>query len=170
MDVGLCHVGLGPLADHVKLPLQRILVHARGAADEDLFDVGLRGASYAANRAAIDRRVSPAQDGEPFLAHNPLQYAFAKQARMLLHRQKHQPHAVFARRRQGEAEFVGLAREELVGNLDDDSRAVPRHRVASACAAVLQVDQNLDALLDDIVGLLALDVDHKADTAGISFI
>ena len=33
-----------------------------------------------------------------------------------------------------------------------------------------QVDENLQALGDDVVGLYALDVDHEANAAGVVFV
>ena len=77
------------------------------------------------------------------------------------------PDAVLASGRQREAEPCALAREKLVRNLDQDAGAVAGFRIAAAGAAMRQVDQDLDALLDDVVRALALDVRDKADTAGI---
>ena len=70
-------------------------------------------------------------------------------------------------RRQREAQLGALAREELVRNLNQDARAVARLRIAAAGAAMRQVDQDLNALQDDVVRLLALDVGDKADAAGV---
>ena len=69
--------------------------------------------------------------------------------------------------RQGEAQLGALAREELVRDLNQDAGAIAGFRIAAAGAAVRQVDQNLDALDDDVVRLLALDVGDEADAAGI---
>ena len=140
------------------------------AADEDLLDVGLRVARHAADGRAVDGRIAPAEHGEPFLAHDALEDAFALQARVPLHRQERHAHAVFARRRQREAQLGALAREELVRNLNQHAGAVAGFRIAAACAAVRQVDQNLDALDDDVVRLLALDVGDEADAAGVVFL
>ena len=60
-----------------------------------------------------------------------------------------------------------LAREELVRNLDQDAGAVAGFRIAAAGAAMRQVDQDLQSLEDDVVRLLALDVDHETDAAGV---
>ena len=78
--------------------------------------------------------------------------------------------AVLAGGRQGEAELGALAREELVRNLDQHAGAIAGFRIAAAGAAVRQVDENLDALDDDVVRFLALDVGDEADTAGIVFV
>ena len=84
-----------------------------------------------------------------------------------LHGQERHADAVLAGRRQGEAELGALAREELVRDLDQDAGAVAGFRIAAAGAAVGQVDQDLDALDDDVVRLLTLDVGDEADSAGI---
>ena len=53
------------------------------------------------------------------------------------------------------------------GDLDQDARAVAGVGLAAAGAAVVQVQQDLQRLLDDRVGLPALDVDHEAHAAGV---
>ena len=60
-----------------------------------------------------------------------------------------------------------FALEKGVRNLDQDARAVAGLRIAAAGAAMRQIDQNLDALQDDIVRLPALDIGDKADAAGV---
>ena len=70
-------------------------------------------------------------------------------------------------RRQREAELGALAREELVRNLNQDAGAVAGFRIAAAGAAMRQVDQDLNALDDDVVRFLTLDVGNEADAAGI---
>ncbi len=87
---------------------------------------------------------------------------------MLLHRQEHHADAVLAGWRQREAQAGALAREELMRDLDQQAGAVAGHRIAAAGAAVRQVDQDLDALEDDVVRLFPFDVGHKADAAGVA--
>ena len=81
--------------------------------------------------------------------------------------QEHHAHAVFARSGQGEAQPRAFALEKRVRNLNQDARAVAGLRIAAAGAAVRQVDQNLDALQDDVVRLPAFDIGDKADAAGV---
>lgn len=52
-------------------------------------------------------------------------------------------------------------------DLHQDSGAVARVRLAATGAAMIQVYEHLNALLDNIVGLRALDVHDKADTARV---
>src|SRR6185369_3722804 len=57
--------------------------------------------------------------------------------------------------------------EESVRNLREDSRPVASLRIASASTAVRQIHQDLQPLLDDRVGLRALNVRHKTNDAGV---
>src|ERR1017187_7346879 len=147
--------------------LQLVLRHPLAAGDEDLLDIGLRVARHAADRRAVDGRVAPTADAEPFLHYDALHDTFGAQPRVRFHGQEYHAHSVLAGRRQREAQLGALAREELVRDLDQDTRAVAGFRIAPAGAAMRQVDEHLDALDDDVVRFLALDVGHEADSAGI---
>ena len=76
---------------------------------------------------------------------------FALQAPLRFHGQERHSHAVLARGRQGEAQAVAFARKEVVRDLDENARAVTGFGIAAASAAVGQVDQNFDALDNDVV-------------------
>ena len=60
-----------------------------------------------------------------------------------------------------------LAGEKRVWNLDQNAGAVARFRIAAAGAAMRQVDENLQTLQNDVVRLLAFNVDNKTNAAGI---
>lgn len=62
------------------------------------------------------------------------------------------------------SQFVVVQR---VGNLDQDAGAVAHQLVGAHGAAVIQVFQDLQALLDDGVALAALDMGHEADATGV---
>ena len=66
-----------------------------------------------------------------------------------LARQEHAARAVFARRRQRDAEIAGLFAQEFVRHLNEDAGAVACVHLAAARAAMQQVDQQLQRLLDD---------------------
>src|SRR6185436_16332679 len=57
--------------------------------------------------------------------------------------------------------------EEGVRQLDEDAGAVAGVDLAAACTAVIEVLEDLDALFDDGVRLLALDVHDEADATGV---
>ena len=82
-------------------------------------------------------------------------------------REEDEPGAVLALGRQLEPEPRGLAAEEPIGHLDQDARAVARVRLAAARAAVQQVDEHLQRLLDDRVRPLAFDVDDEPHPARV---
>ena len=166
-DIGPGHFRFHAFADDVELALERLLVHAVGATDEDLLDVGLGAARHAADGGAVGRDIAPAEHREALFAHDVLQDALAVQALVPFNREKGHAHAVFALRRQREAELAALPREKVVRDLDDDAGAVAGLRVASAGAAVREIHQYLNSLQDDVVGTLAADAGHEADPAGI---
>ena len=60
-----------------------------------------------------------------------------------------------------------LAGEELVRDLHQDAGAVAGARIGADRAAMLEVDQNRQRILDDLVRLAALDVGDESDAAGI---
>ena len=70
----------------------------------------------------------------------------------------------------GEAKLGAFAAEEFVRDLDEDARAVAGFRIAAAGAAMREVDEDLNALGDDFVRRLAIDIDDETDTAGIALI
>jgi hypothetical protein len=61
----------------------------------------------------------------------------------------------------------GSAIPSFVRHLDQDARAVARVLLAAARAAVFEVDENLERLLDDLVRAAALEVNDEAHAAGV---
>ena len=57
-----------------------------------------------------------------------------------------------------------------MGQLEHDAGAVTGVRFAAGSAAMVQIDQRLQRLLDDGVRPPALDVDHKAHSAGVPLV
>ena len=84
-----------------------------------------------------------------------------------LHGQEHHAHAIFARGWQRESQFGAFPRKEFVRDLNQNSSAIARFRIASTGAAMSQVDEDLQSLFDDVMRLLALNIDHKPDATGI---
>ena len=87
-----------------------------------------------------------------------------------LNRQKYHPDAVLTGRRQGESERAALTREKLVGNLNQDARAIARLRIAATRAPMRQVDQDLEALANDVVRSVTLRIDDEFDATSIVFV
>src|SRR6185436_9955715 len=97
----------------------------------------------------------------------PLDLVLARDARGRVARQEYHADAVLPRRRQLHALLRHLLAEEAVGDLDQAARAVGQLRVVAHRAAVAQVLQDREALLDDAVRLPALDVRDEADAARV---
>ena len=157
------------LANDVELALELIRGHARAAcADENLLDIRLRGARHAADGVAVDRRIAPAEDREPFFADDALEDAFALAgAGAAPPGRNTMPTPYSPGAGSVKPSLARLAREKFVRDLNQQPGAVAGFRIAAAGAAVRQIDEDLNALFDNVVGLLALDVGHKADAAGI---
>ena len=85
---------------------------------------------------------------------------------MFFDRQKRHADAVGARLGEFKTEGGTLTREKLMRNLEENSGAVSGLGIASASAAMRQVEQHLNSLADDVVTFAAADVGHKAYPAG----
>ena len=79
------------------------------------------------------------------------------------------PDAVLPGPRKRKAEFGALAREELVRNLDQDSRAVAGRGITATGATMREIDENLQTLADDIVRFSPEDCDEP-DPAGVMLV
>ena len=141
-----------------------------GRSDEYLLDVRPRGPRYLPDGIGVDRRIAPAENFETFLPDHPVHHLATALALLVISREKDHAHPIGAGRRQREAESPGFADEKRMRNLNENACAVPGLRVAAASAPVRQVDQNLNALQDNIVRPVAIDIRHETQAAGIVFL
>ena len=123
--------GFEALADDVEFALELVGGHAGALADEDLLDVGLGAAGDASDSGAVGGDVAPAEVGEAFVGDHALDDAFALEALVAFDGKEDLADAVLARCGEREAEFVGFAGEEFVGDLDQDAGAVAGFGVAT---------------------------------------
>ena len=132
--------------------------------DEQVLEHRFDGDRARTDLAVVGRHVAPADQlltlvgdnrGEQFLDGGPGRGVVG---------QEDQPDAVLAARRQRGGRHLA---QELVGRLDQDAGAVAGVHFTSTRAAVTEVDEDLQRLLDDGVRLPPFDVDDKADAAGI---
>ena len=69
--------------------------------------------------------------------------------------------------RQVEAELGAFRGEEAVRDLGQHAAAVAERRVGADRAAMVEIDEDLQALFEDVVRLAVVHVGDEADAAGI---
>ena len=84
--------------------------------------------------------------------------------------QEDHAHAIFAGRRQCHALLGHFFAVELIRDLDQDTGAVAHQGVRTHSTAMVDVFEDLQCPQHDVMALLALDMGHKAQTAGIVFV
>ncbi len=167
-EVGAANRLLDPFANDVQLALEGVVVaQAVVAADEHLADGRLGVLGGFAERGMIRRHVAPAEQRLPFLADDLVEHALDDPPLVRVGGQEHAADAVAPGRGERDVEAVALLLEEGVWHLEENARAVAGVLLATARAAVLQVEQNLDGLLDQVVRFAVLEVGDEADAAGV---
>ena len=84
-------------------------------------------------------------------------------------RQEHEAGSILADFGEFETDTLALFLEKEMGHLQENPRAVAGIGFATAGAAMVQVPQHLQRLLNDLVGFRSLDVHHESNAAGIVF-
>jgi hypothetical protein len=158
----------GTFADDVELALQLVLGHAWRTAEEDLFNVGLRGPCQPSDGVGGDRRVTPAEDIEYFFLGDAFDDSLAAQAGVGFDGEKDHSNAVLAGLRKRKAELGAFLLEELVRNLDGDAGTVAGLRIAAAGPAMGKIDEDLNALLNDVVARHTLKAGNEAHSTGVA--
>ena len=117
--------------------------------------------------AGIGGHIAPAEQHLAFDFDEMLELFDDDFARLGFARQKTHRHRIFAGLGQNHAGALGPFAQQRIGNLDQDAGAVAHQRVGAHRAAMVEIDQKLQALADDAVGFLAFDIGDKAHAAGI---
>ncbi len=86
---------------------------------------------------------------------------------MFLHWKKGHANCILARCRQSETQRFALAHEKLMRNLNQQSRTITCFGIAPAGTAMGEIDQDLNALFDDLMTLLPTNAGDKSDATGI---
>jgi hypothetical protein len=115
----------------------------------------------------FDRHVAPAEKRLPFLGDDARENLLDARPRAGVGRQEHGAGAIAALWREVETGCRSNPAQEAIRHLDQDAGAVAGVHFASARAAVLQVDQYLEAAGDDGVGSPSGDIDDEPNTAGV---
>ena len=136
-------------------------------ADEQLPDAGLAGARRVAEIGLAGGHVAPAQDRLPLFRGDLLEPLLAGAALALVRGQEQHGDPVAAPLGQLHSLPGQLVPEEAVRNLGEDAGAVPGVDLAAAGAAVVEIAQHLEGLLNDAVGRGPPDVCDKTDAAPV---
>ena len=159
---------LGLLADRQQLALEGVLVGELGAAADDRLRItGMRSSTALPSPVDVGRHVAPAEQRLLLDLDEVLEPLDGEGARLLVLRQEAHGDGVVAGRRQVDARLARPVAQQGVGDLDQAAGAVAHQRVGADGAAVVEIDQDLQALADDVVRLPALDVGHEADAARV---
>ncbi len=158
------------LAQDEQAPLELVVgLDVLAAADEHLHVHRLGRQHRRAERGVVARHLAPAEQHLALARHHVGIDVEDHLAPLRVARQKNVADGVMAGLGQVDAELGGLAREELVRDLHQNAGAVAGPWVGADRAAVLEVEQDLERVVDDLVGFAALDVGDEADPAGILF-
>ena len=158
---------VGDLApDDVQLALKGHVVRQIGAAaDKNLADERLTRSGRLAQLAIVGWHIAPAQDGLALGPHDRLKALFARPALLGVRRQKDHTHPILAR--PGQLHVGAHRPQKTVRYLHQYPGPVAGVFLTPARSAMVEVLEDGQGLLDELVGCVALDVDNKADTAGV---
>ena len=159
------------LADRQNLALERILIGAIGSArDKALTDHRHLLDHRLAKAVHGGRHIAPADQLLAFLGDEFFEIGHRKIARRRFLRQKAHRDGIIARLRQVVARLFRPIGEQIMRQLDQDTRAVAQQRVRPHRSAVIEVFQNLQRLGNDRVAFNPLDMGNKAHTAAVMLV
>ena len=165
-------LGVGLLFDGAAAHVQATLKGIAGGrivrtAQEGLQDSRHAGAGCLAQVVRVDRHLAPKEQRHAGLGAALLKHAAGILYALLVLREEQHGHAIVALCRQNLAALLGLFTEKVVRNLEQDAGAVAGILLESCAAAVLQVDQNGQRIVQNLVMALTVDIGKRADTTCI---
>ena len=164
------HPVLDHFADHVETALERVVViDAAPAGDEDLAYVRLLGARRLAEVRAVGRHVAPPQQPLPLLGDHLRDDVVNPAPLLPIGRQEAHADAVLAGARKRYARLARHQAQRRMRYLDQHAGAVAGVGIAAEGAAVVQVRQHLQGVVEHLPGTAAVHVDDEPDAAGVVF-
>ena len=159
----------GFLADDVEFPLQGVLHHhVRAAADEDLTDHrGSRPHGVTHLHMVIDRDIAPAENDLALRLHDTLNLRLARRAARGLLREEDHADTVVTGGRERHALLRELLSVIAIGDLNQDTGTVAAEGVRPDRAAVIQVMQDEERVLNHLMRDAALDIRDETNAAGV---
>ena len=136
-------------------------------AQEGLQDGGHAGAGRLAQIVRVDRHLAPKKQRHAGLGAALLKHATGILYALVVLREEQHGHAIVALCRQNLAALLSLFAEKVMRNLKQDAGAVAGVLLKSRAAAVLQVDQNGQRIVQNLVMALTVDIGKRADATRI---
>jgi hypothetical protein len=160
---------LYPLADKVKFSF-KLITFELAAIDKNLPDARLGFKRYLSKTARANRHITPTDNDHTVIYYRLFKYRFASFADIFVFGSEDHSHAVCASFWKFKSKLASLAPEKFVGNLKQYPRAVTGYVIGTRGSAMMEIQQYLFGIFDNVVGLLAIDVDNRTDPAGIMLI
>ena len=144
-----------------------VRLDALGAAEEGLQDGGHAGAGGLAQVVRVHRHLAPEEQPQAALGAAVLEDGARLAHALCVLREEELGDAVVALVGEQVPPALGLLAEEAVGQLDQDARAVARVVLEPLAAAVVQVHQDGQRVVDHLVRADAAQVREGADAARV---
>ena len=165
-------LGVGLLFDGAAAHIQAALKGIAGrcvvrTAQEGLQDGGHAGAGRLAQVVRVDRHLAPKEQRHAGFGAALLKHAAGILYALVVLREEQHGHAIVALCRQNLAALLSLFTEKVMRNLEQDASAVAGVLLESRAAAVLQVDQNGQCIVQNLVMALTVDIGKRADATCI---
>ena len=165
-------LGVGLFLDGAAAHVQATLKGIAGGrvvrtAQEGLQDSRHAGAGRLAQVVRVDRNLAPKEQRHAGLGAALLKHAAGVLYALVVLREEQHSHAIVALCRQNLAALLSLFTEKVMRNLEQDASAVAGVLLESRAAAVLQVDQNGQCVVQNLVMALTVDIGKRADATCI---
>src|SRR5690606_1646824 len=151
--------------DH-ELLLERVDVHPLGTGDEGLPDIRAGPGRRLTQHIRDEGNLTPADEAKVALLEATLEDALPLAGGIIPGDEDHR-HGIVARLEVTLAEITENVGEESVGDLHQDAGAITGAGIGTNAAAVGEVDQSGERLVDDLAGGPPVDVDDQADAAAV---
>ena len=165
-------LGVGLLLDgaaaHVQAALECVAGRrVVGAAQKGLQDGRHAGAGRLTQVVRVDGHLAPKEQRHAGLGAALLKHATGILYALVVLREEQHGHTIVALCRQNLAALLSLFAEKVMRDLKQDAGAVAGVLLESGAAAVLQVDQNGQRIVQNLVMALAVDIGKRADATCI---
>ena len=165
-------LGIGLLLDsataHVQAALEGVTRrHIVRAAQKGLQNGGHAGAGGLTQVVRVDGHLSPKEQRHAGLGATLLKHAAGILYALVILRKEQHGHTIVALCRQNLAALLSLFTEKVMRNLEQDAGTVAGVLLEARAAAVLQVDQNGQRIVQNLVMALTVDIGKCADATCI---